>query len=319
MKYSIFSLVSAFILTVMFLPVLIKYMIAHKEGQEIRDEGPKWHAKKSGTPTMGGTIFVIVSALTTLWFGVFGHFVNTTMFNLIIALLGYGLIGFLDDYLKLHFKRNLGLRAWQKLVLQIIVGALIFALAVQDHFEFALWLPMVDQQSSLILFAAFAIFWLVGFSNAVNLSDGIDGLATGLSMIAYASYAYLAFQTKNLAALTFALSLVGSLCGFLVFNKKPAKIFMGDAGSLALGGGLAALSIMLNRPWSLLLIGIVFVIETLSVMMQVTSFKLTGKRIFKMTPIHHHFELLGWSEWKIDIVFWLCGLLASVIYIVVWG
>lgn len=165
----------------------------------------------------------------------------------------------------------------------------------------------------------FVLFWLVGFSNAVNLSDGLDGLATGLSIIAYATYAWIAYQEKNWVIVVFTLSVIGGLVGFFIFNHKPAKIFMGDAGSLALGGGLATVSIFLHRPWSLLLIGIVFVLETLSVILQVISFQTTGKRIFKMTPIHHHFEMLGWSEWKVDIVFWIVGLIGSIIYLIIWG
>ena len=163
------------------------------------------------------------------------------------------------------------------------------------------------------------LFWLVGFSNAVNLSDGLDGLATGLSIIAYATYAWIAYQERNWVIVVFTLSVIGGLVGFFIFNHKPAKIFMGDAGSLALGGGLATVSIFLHRPWSLLLIGIVFVLETLSVILQVISFQTTGKRIFKMTPIHHHFEMLGWSEWKVDIVFWIVGLIGSIIYLIIWG
>ncbi|MCT6902617.1 MAG: phospho-N-acetylmuramoyl-pentapeptide-transferase, partial [Lactobacillus sp.] len=138
-------------------------------------------------------------------------------------------------------------------------------------------------------------------------------------LIAYATYAYIAFKQKNFAVLIFCMSIIGGLISFFIFNHKPAKIFMGDAGSLALGGGLAAVSIFLNRPWSLLLIGIVFVCETASVILQVISFQTTGKRIFKMTPIHHHFEMLGYSEWKVDIIFWLVGLIGSILYLVIWG
>ncbi|GBG04667.1 phospho-N-acetylmuramoyl-pentapeptide-transferase [Lactobacillus rodentium] len=313
---SLIPFISSFVLAVITLPLFIGYMIMHKEGQQIRDEGPKWHEKKSGTPTMGGVVFVLSSIISSIWVATWQHNLNKSIWILIIAFLGYGIIGFLDDGLKLYFKRNLGLRAWQKLLGQIIIAAIIILIAAADHFPFALYLPFIGVVQSVILFVVFVLFWLVGFSNAVNLSDGLDGLATGLSIIAYGTYAYMAFQQQAWAILIFCSSVIGGLVAFIIYNHKPAKIFMGDAGSLALGGGLAAVSIYLQHPWSLLLIGIVFVGETLSVIMQVISFQTTGKRIFKMTPIHHHFEMLGWSEWKVDIVFWLIGLLASAIYLI---
>lgn len=319
MVISIIALVSSLVLTAIFLPWLIMFMHSRHEGQEIRDEGPKWHQKKSGTPTMGGTIFVLAAVISTLWVTIWQHDLNKSVWILILSLLGYGIIGFLDDGIKLYFKRNLGLRAWQKLVLQIVVAVAIVLIAGSDHFNFSLFIPFIGSVNSIVLFTLFVIFWLVGFSNAVNLSDGLDGLATGLSIVAYGTYAYIANQQNNIPILIFCMSVIGGLVAFLVFNHKPAKIFMGDAGSLALGGGLAAVSIFLNRPWSLLLIGIVFVCETASVILQVISFQTTGKRIFKMTPIHHHFEMLGWSEWKVDIVFWIVGLIGSILYLVIWG
>ncbi len=157
--------------------------------------------------------------------------------------------------------------------------------------------------------------WLVGFSNAVNLTDGLDGLVAGLTLIATGTYAIIAAHDGRTDVLIVCLTTMGAMIGFLMFNHKPAKIFMGDVGSLALGGMLAVIALLLHREWSLLLIGIVFVCETASVMLQVASFKLTGHRIFKMSPIHHHFEMLGWSEWKVDIVFWATGLVASLIYL----
>lgn len=319
MQYSILALVISMVLTAIFLPWLILWMHKKNEGQQIRGEGPKWHEKKSGTPTMGGTVFIIAAVISTIVALIFAHSLNKTAYILVAATLGYGIIGFLDDGIKLAKKRNLGLRAWQKLLLQIIVAIILVLIAASDNFKFQLYIPFFGVITSVVIFTLFVIFWLVGFSNAVNLSDGLDGLATGLSIIAYGTYGYLAFKEHNLVALTFVMAIIGGLVIFFIFNHKPAKIFMGDAGSLALGGGLAALSIFMGRPWSLLLIGIVFVLETLSVMLQVASFQLTGKRIFKMTPIHHHFEMLGWSEWKVDIVFWIVGLIGSIIYLVIWG
>ena len=319
MVISIVAMVSSLVLTAIFLPWLIIFMRSHHEGQEIRDEGPKWHQKKSGTPTMGGIIFVLAAVISTVWVAAWQHQFTKISLILLISLLGYGIIGFLDDGIKLYFKRNLGLRAWQKLALQIIIAAVIVAISLSDGFKFSLFIPFVGNVNNLAIFVLFLIFWLVGYSNAVNLSDGLDGLATGLSIIAYGTYSYIAYQEHNQAVLLFCMSVIGGLITFFIFNHKPAKIFMGDAGSLALGGGLAAVSIFLNRPWSLLLIGIVFVCETASVILQVISFKTTGKRIFKMTPIHHHFEMMHWSEWKVDIVFWLVGLIGSLVYIMIWG
>lgn len=319
MQFSLIPFISSFALTVIFLPLFIGFMRMHHEGQQIRDEGPKWHEKKSGTPTMGGVVFNLASIISTLWVALWQHDLNKSAWILIIAFLGYGLIGFLDDGLKLFYKRNLGLKAWQKLLGQIIIAAIIIVLAFSDHMSAGIYIPFFGIVNSGILFSLFVLFWLVGFSNAVNLSDGLDGLATGLSIIAYATYGYLAYKQKNWAVLIFVATVIGGLVGFFIFNHKPAKIFMGDAGSLALGGGLAAVSILLHRPWSLLLIGLVFVCETASVILQVISFQTTGKRIFKMTPIHHHFEMLGWSEWKVDIVFWVVGLISSIIYLVIWG
>ena len=316
---SIIALVSSLALTGIILPWMIIFMRTHHEGQEIRDEGPKWHEKKSGTPTMGGVVFVLAAAVSTIWVSFWQHETSKLIWILLISLLGYAIIGFLDDGIKLFYKRNLGLHAWQKFSLQILVAILIVIIAATDNFQFKLFIPFFGIVNSAILFTIFIVFWLVGFSNAVNLSDGLDGLATGLSIIAYATYSYIAFKQKNFAVLIFCMSVIGGLISFFIFNHKPAKIFMGDAGSLALGGGLAAVSIFLNKPWSLLLIGIVFVCETASVILQVISFQTTGKRIFKMTPIHHHFEMLGYSEWKVDIIFWIVGLIGSFLYLMIWG
>ena len=316
---SIIALVSSLALTGIILPWMIIFMRTHHEGQEIRDEGPKWHEMKSGTPTMGGVVFVLAAAVSTIWVSIWQHQTSKLIWILLISLLGYGIIGFLDDGIKLFYKRNLGLHAWQKFSLQILVAIVIVIIAATDNFQFKLFIPFFGIVNSTILFTIFVIFWLVGFSNAVNLSDGLDGLATGLSIIAYATYSYIALKQKNFGILIFCMSVIGGLISFFIFNHKPAKIFMGDAGSLALGGGLAAVSIFLNRPWSLLLIGIVFVCETASVILQVISFQTTGKRIFKMTPIHHHFEMLGYSEWKVDIIFWIVGLIGSFLYLIIWG
>ena len=171
MLASCIALVSSLILTVIFIPLLIRFMRSHHEGQEIRDEGPKWHQKKSGTPTMGGTVFVIAAGISVIWVAAWQHNLNKVVWILVISLLGYGIIGFLDDGIKLYFKRNLGLRAWQKLALQIIIAIVIVMIAASDHFQFGLYIPFAGVVHSVVLFIIFIIFWLVGFSNAVNLSD----------------------------------------------------------------------------------------------------------------------------------------------------
>lgn len=227
-------------------------------------------------------------------------------------LLLYGFLGFFDDSVKLWKKQNEGLKPWQKLLGQII-GGLIF-LAVYHHEKLPFALSFFGHEITLgFIYVLFVLFWLVGFSNAVNLTDGIDGLVSGQAIIACGAYAIIAYHQAQYDVLIFCLSVIGALIAFLGFNHKPAKIFMGDTGSLALGGALAAVSIILHQELSLLVIGIIFVLETLSVILQVASFKLTGKRIFKMSPIHHHFEECDWSEWRIDLTFWAIGLVAAII------
>ena len=221
------------------------------------------------------------------------------------------MLGFLDDFIKVFKKRNLGLNSKQKLIGQIIGGIILYAVMKTEGISDLLHIPFLGEVNLGIVYGVFAVFWLVGFSNAVNLTDGIDGLVSGLGSISFGTYAIIAWHQEQYDIMLICIASVGALLGFLVYNKKPAKIFMGDVGSLALGGMLAAISILLHQEWTLLLIGLVYVVETASVILQVGSFKLTGKRIFKMSPIHHHFELSGWSEWKIDIVFWIVGLVMS--------
>lgn len=307
------ALISGFIIVFVLMPSLIRYFRARKEGQMIREEGPSWHEKKSGTPTMGGLLFIIAILVTTLWVGFWQGLMQPTTWILMFILVLYGALGFWDDSIKLWRKQNEGLKAWQKLLGQI-VGAVIFTLVYQhEQLPMGLRIPGFGDWSLGIWYMVFVIIWLVGFSNAVNLTDGLDGLVAGQATIAFGAYAVIAWYQHQYNVALFCVAVVGSLLGFFVYNHKPAKIFMGDMGSLALGGALAAVSILVHHELSLLIIGIIFVIETASVMLQVASFKLTGKRIFLMSPIHHHFEMKGWSEWKIDIVFWSIGLVAAVI------
>ncbi|WP_159722095.1 phospho-N-acetylmuramoyl-pentapeptide-transferase [Enterococcus sp. CSURQ0835] len=304
------AFVSSFAITVAGMPFIIGYFHMKKQGQEIREEGPKWHNAKAGTPTMGGLGFLAASVLTALWFGAWQGKLTNSLLILIFVLLLYGIIGFLDDFLKLAHKQNEGLTSRQKFIGQVVGAIIFYGVYRFEGYPDTLNLFGFDLPLG-ILYGLFVIIWLVGFSNAVNLTDGIDGLVAGLGTISFAAYAIIAAYQKQYEVLIMCLSVIGGLVGFFPYNKKTAKIFMGDVGSLALGGLLAAISVMLHQEWTLLLIGLVYVFETASVMIQVMSFKLTGKRVFKMSPLHHHFEMSGWSEWKVDTVFWLVGLVAA--------
>ncbi|AMW98339.1 phospho-N-acetylmuramoyl-pentapeptide-transferase [Rummeliibacillus sp. G93] len=307
----------SFVISVILGPIIIPMLRRFKFGQSIREEGPKSHMKKAGTPTMGGVIFLLSIIATTLIISLIkGEFTSQSII-LIIVLIGFGVIGFLDDGLKIIFKRNLGLTSLQKLIGQIVISVAAYFLMRLGTFHNTIQIPFTDYAIHLgAIYVLFLIFWLVGFSNAVNLTDGLDGLVSGTASIAFAAYGVLALLNDQLDIAIFAFAVVGALLGFLLFNANPAKVFMGDTGSLALGGALAMLSILVGQELLLLIIGIIFVLETLSVILQVASFKLTGKRIFKMSPLHHHFELSGWSEWRIVLTFWLTALVAALLAVV---
>ncbi|MGN7386902.1 phospho-N-acetylmuramoyl-pentapeptide-transferase [Sporosarcina sp. SAFN-015] len=305
----------AFVITAIIGTAIIPLLRRLKFGQSIREEGPEAHKKKAGTPTMGGLIFLgsIIITMIVLSY-IYEDVLTTQSIVLMIVLAGFGVIGFFDDFIIVVMKRNLGLTSIQKLIGQIIIAVIAFFLLKMGPFETTVVIPFTNFTVDLgIFYVAFLIFWLVGFSNAVNLSDGLDGLVAGTSTIAFAAFGVLGLVYEQYDIATFAFVVAGAMLGFLLFNMKPAKVFMGDTGSLALGGTIAMLSILVKQELLLVVIGIVYVIETLSVMIQVTSFKLTGKRVFRMSPIHHHFELSGWSEWKIVIVFWGVALLAAMI------
>lgn len=310
--YAIIALLITFILV----PVLIPTLKRMKFGQSIREEGPQSHMKKTGTPTMGGLTFLISIIITSIIAIIFVDKSNPIILLLLVTI-GFGLIGFIDDYIIVVKKNNQGLTSKQKFLAQILIAVIFFVLG--DIFRLVnfatnLHIPFTHFDLPLsFAYVIFIIFWQVGFSNAVNLTDGLDGLATGLSIIGFAIYAIMSFILDSPAIGTFCVIMVFALIGFLPYNLNPAKVFMGDTGSLALGGIFATISIMLNQELSLIFVGLVFVIETLSVMMQVASYKLTKKRIFKMSPIHHHFELSGWGEWKVVTVFWTVGLISGLI------
>ena len=305
-----------FLLTVLLIPIFIPLLKRMKFGQSIREEGPQSHMKKAGTPTMGGLVFIVSIAFTTIAVAFYLEMLTTQTIVLVLVFVGFGIIGFLDDFIKVVLKRNLGLTSLQKIIGQIIIAVASFFLINQGPFETTVSVPFTDWSVDLgIAYVGFMIFWLVGFSNAVNLTDGLDGLVSGTASIAFTTFGVLALVYQQLDIAIFAFAVTGALLGFLIFNANPAKLFMGDTGSLALGGALAMVSILVKQELLLLIVGVIFVAETLSVILQVISFKTTGKRIFKMSPLHHHFELSGWSEWKVVVVFWSTAFLAAFIVV----
>ncbi|MFC7745718.1 phospho-N-acetylmuramoyl-pentapeptide-transferase [Lentibacillus kimchii] len=313
----------SFLITVLLSPIFIPFLRRLKFGQSIRDEGPQSHLKKDGTPTMGGVMIVISVAVTSLiMVGKSSSSIGYETWLLIFVMAGYGFLGFLDDFIKVAMKRNLGLTSKQKMIGQIVIALVFYFILHMNDYATYIQIPGTSVQWDLGWgYALLTIVMLVGASNAVNLTDGLDGLLAGTAAIAFGAFGILAWYgiPQNEIAI-FALAAVGALLGFLVFNAHPAKVFMGDTGSLALGGGLAAIAILTKLEIILVIVGGVFVIETLSVILQVLSFKITGKRIFKMSPLHHHYELLGWSEWRVVTTFWMIGLIFAAlgIYIEVW-
>jgi phospho-N-acetylmuramoyl-pentapeptide-transferase len=313
----------SFLITVVAMPRFIKFFQDKKYGQQNLEEVEQ-HAFKAGTPTMGGFVFLVATVVSSLVAGAWLNLLNPRLLILLFILVLYGLLGFMDDFIKIFKKRNQGLTAIQKLIGQILGGIVFFIVYNTEHLPDSLNIPLLGEVNIGLLYGVFIIIWLVGFSNAVNLTDGLDGLVAILASISFVSYGIIAWKQEQFGVLVVIVAVLGGLIAFFLFNHKPAKIFMGDVGSLALGGILAAISSLLHQEWTLLLIGFVYVCETLSVMIQVASFKLTGKRVFRMTPIHHHFELGGitgqgkpWSEWKVDSFFWAVGALTSIIALLI--
>lgn len=296
-------LLISFLIVVLLGPVVIPLLHRFKFGQAIRAEGPARHMQKSGTPTMGGVLFVLAVFFTAWRFSS-----SPTTWLLLFVMLGFGLIGLLDDGLKVLRKKNLGLTAMQKLIGQVLVVVLFYLALFFSGWHFGLRIPGVGIELSLGAgYLLFLVIFMVGTANAVNLTDGLDGLATGISVIAFAVVAVMAWWESDWNVSVFAMAMVGALLGFLVYNRHPAKVFMGDTGSLALGGSLAAATVLTRTELWLVIVGGIFVVETLSVIIQVISFQTTGKRVFKMSPLHHHFELNGWSEWRVVLTFWGIG------------
>ena len=324
MYYTFFGVIGAFIIAALLGKIMIPVLHRLKFGQEIREEGPKWHAKKSGTPTMGGLIFIdstiimtAVCYLTGIWSGM-DIPVGKEIFMLLVISIAYGIIGFIDDYIKVILKRNLGLTAKQKFLLQTIVAVAFVCWAVYGEGILpVVRIPFTSIEVNIgIAFIPFAALVILATVNSVNLTDGLDGLATCVTIVVALFFTLFADSGRfpNQAVALFASIIVGGLLGFLLYNRYPAKVFMGDTGSLFLGGAVCGMAILLEQPLALLIVGFVYVMESLSVILQVISYKTTGKRIFKMSPIHHHFEMCGWKETKIVAVFALvtvlvCGLM----------
>lgn len=325
------ALLTAFILTLMIGPRLILWLKSKQgAGQPIRDDGPETHFKKAGTPTMGGVMMLAsILAATLLW----ADIANLYIWYALIVMLGFGAIGFVDDYLKLTKQNTKGLSGRQKLAIQIAIGALVTAgmMAVAPpEIRAGVAIPFLkDTYIQLgLFFIPWAIFVMVGASNAVNLTDGLDGLAIVPVAIAAASFGLIAYLVGHAAFANYLQishvpgagelavlcgALIGAGLGFLWFNAAPAEVFMGDTGSLALGGVLGAIALMTKHELVLAIIGGVFVMEALSVMIQVASFKSRGKRVFKMAPIHHHFEKCGWPETKVVARFWIMAVIFALI------
>ncbi len=306
----IFAFVAAAICGCFMVPFLRKL----KFGQKIRNEGPKWHGKKSGTPTMGGFIFLI--AILVALFAATAVFnikllVHVRLLILLVITFAYASIGFIDDYIKVVKKRNLGLTSSQKFALQLLVATLfVFYVNYNYVVSTTISIPFSNLQVDLGgLYLPFAVIVILATVNSVNLTDGLDGLATCVTLVVAAFYLFFSIRVESTIVALFAATVIGGLLGFLIYNHYPAKVFMGDTGSLALGGAICGMAILLEQPLTLLIVGFVYVMESLSVILQVASYKLTRKRIFKMSPIHHHFEMCGWKEWVIVVVFTLVTVL----------
>lgn len=296
------SVIISFAISVALGPLVIPFLRRLKVGQTVREEGPESHLKKNGTPTMGGILILISIVITSLFF-VKDY---PKIIPILFLTLGFGIIGFMDDYIKVVLKRSMGLRAWQKFALQIVVtGVFAFYLLRYTDVSLAMKVPFLDgtyldfgRMNIPILF-----FIVIGTVNGTNFTDGLDGLASSVTVLVATFFSVVAIGTgSGIEPITCAV--VGALLGFLLFNVYPASVFMGDTGSLALGGFVAATAYMMQMPLFIVIVGFIYMIEVLSVIMQVTYFKLTkGKRIFKMAPIHHHFELCGWAETRVVAVF----------------
>ncbi len=298
----IYSVLVAFFISILQGPILIPLLQKFKFGQSIREEGPKSHQKKAGTPTMGGIIFILSSFITMAL--IIKKPGDEAMIAL-YAFVAFGIIGAIDDGLKIVNKNNLGLRAYQKMILLLLVsGVFAYYAAKNPYIGTSIIIPFAHKTVNFGWFSGpYIIFYFTAVTNAVNLTDGLDGLATSVTLLVMTFFSLVSFAMGHYTLAIFCAVVAGALLGFLRYNAFPAQVFMGDTGSLALGGAVAAVALILKLPLLVIIVGGIYLMEALSVILQVASFKLTGKRIFKMSPIHHHFELSGWHETKVVSIF----------------
>ena len=295
-----YSILISFVVGVLIMPILIPILRKLKFGQNVRDDGPQTHLAKAGTPTMGGIGIIIAIAVGSIFF----MRNNTDGLAVLLTAIGFGAVGFIDDYIKVVKKRSLGLRAYQKLIAQLVI-TFIFCFYILKNTEFAtsIYIPFTGKLVDLgWIYIVLLFVGMLGTVNGVNLTDGVDGLASGVTVIGAMFFLFTSWAAGS-GVMPVSGAVIGALMAFLVFNSHPAKVFMGDTGSLALGGYVAATAFLIKMPLLIILVGVIYVIETVSVMIQVLYFKKTKKRFFKMAPIHHHFELSGWSETKVVAVF----------------
>lgn len=298
-----YTAIIAFLIVVILGPIFIPMLSKFKFGQTVRDDGPQTHLQKNGTPTMGGVIMIIAILIT----GLTRAKIDRDLLVGLICITGFGFVGFLDDFIKIKMKRSLGLKAYQKVILQ-------FALALfVAYYQYSaspsatqIMVPFTDYVINLgPLYVPIMMFIIIGTVNAVNLTDGLDGLASGITLIVSTFFMILAVTIGNSDVAILAAATGGACLGFLGFNSYPAKVFMGDTGSMALGGAVVAFAVLTNSVLLIPIVGGIYFAEAISVIIQVTSFRLTGKRVFKMAPIHHHFEQCGWPETRVVFIFWI--------------
>ena len=303
-KQLTYTAMIGFLIVVILGPIFIPMLARFKFGQTVRDEGPQSHLAKNGTPTMGGVMMIVAILIT----GLTRATISKGLIVGLICIVGFGFVGFLDDFIKIKMKRSLGLKAYQKIILQ-------FALALYiAYYQYSaspsatqLVIPFTNHIINLgIWYIPFMMIFIIGTVNAVNLTDGLDGLASGVTLIVSCFFVLFAVSISNSDVAILAAATAGACLGFLGFNAYPAKVFMGDTGSMALGGAVVAFATLTNSPLLIVIVGFIYLAEALSVMIQVTYFKLTnGKRIFKMAPVHHHFEQCGWPETRVVFIFWI--------------
>ncbi len=313
----IIAFAATFVLALIAGPILIPFLRRLKFGQTVRDDGPQTHLKKMGTPTIGGLIFIIPLTLTSIYF----YQSYPQIVPVLMSTLGFAAVGFIDDFIKVVKKRKDGLFAGQKTFFQLIV-CVSFAFYVMRYTEAgsSIAIPFTNIIIQPWIYFTFIVLFMYFFSNAVNITDGLDGLCSGVTLVVAIFFTIVSLTNSEWGYIkVFSASIAGGCLGFLAFNIHPAKVFMGDTGSLALGGALTSIAVMMRMPLILFLVGGIYLIEAISVILQVASFKLTGKRIFKMAPIHHHFELKGWRETKVVAVFIVATVFLAIASLIVIG